>query len=180
MLRNAIIAAEATGARQIYPGSLYVYGPDAGEVVAEVAPQHPSKGSIRVEMEAMLHAAAVRGLCTLVVRAGDYFGPRAPSSWVSTILLQGGKPRRNMVTPERSDVGHAWAYLPDLAETVALLADAKRRCRRRSGCISAVTTCGVAAWRKPSSAWWEARCRSSRSAGCRCTWTRRSSPSCAR
>jgi nucleoside-diphosphate-sugar epimerase len=125
MLRNVITAAEATGARLIYPGSLYVYGPDAGEAVAEDAPQHPStrKGSIRVEMEAMLQAAAVRGLRTLVVRAGDYFGPRAPSSWVSTILLQGGKPLRKVVTPERPEVGHAWAYLPDLAETVALLAN---------------------------------------------------------
>ncbi len=125
MLRNAKTAAEATGARLIYPGSLYVYGPDAGEAVAEDAPQHPStrKGSIRVEMEAMLHAAAVRGLRTLVVRAGDYFGPRAPSSWVNTILLQGGKPLRKVVTPERPEVGHAWADLPDLAERVALLAN---------------------------------------------------------
>ena len=125
MLRNAITAAEAAGARLIYPGSVYVYGPDAGSVVAEDAPQHPRtrKGRIRVEMEEMLHDAAARGLRTLVVRAGDFFGPRAPSSWVSTVLLGGGKPLRKIVTPERPEAIHAWAYLPDLAETVALLAD---------------------------------------------------------
>lgn len=125
MLRHAIAAAEAEGARLIYPGSVYVYGPDAGAAVAEDAPQHPRtrKGRIRVEMEDMLHAAAARGLRTLVVRAGDFFGPRAPSSWVSTVLLGGGKPLRRVVTPERPEVGHAWAYLPDLAEAVALLAD---------------------------------------------------------
>lgn len=125
MLRHAMAAAEAAGARLIYPGSVYVYGPDAGSVLAEDAPQRPRtrKGRIRVEMEEMLHAAAARGLRTLVLRAGDFFGPRAPSSWVSTVLLGNGKPLRRVVTPERPEVGHAWAYLPDLAETVALLAD---------------------------------------------------------
>lgn len=29
MLRNAIVAAEQEGARLTYPGSVYVYGPDA-------------------------------------------------------------------------------------------------------------------------------------------------------
>ncbi len=125
MLRHAIAAAEAVGARLVYPANVYVYGPDAGPVVAEDAPQHPRtrKGRIRVEMEAMLHAASVRGLRTLIVRAGDFYGPRAPSSWVSAILLRGGKDLRRVVTPERPGVGHAWAYLPDLAETVASLAD---------------------------------------------------------
>ena len=125
MLRNAISAAEAVGARLAYPASVYVYGPDAGDLVAEDAPQHPRtrKGRIRVEMEAMLHAASVRGLRTLVVRAGDFYGPRAPSSWVSTVLLRDGKDLHRVVTPERPGIGHAWAYLPDLAETVASLAD---------------------------------------------------------
>ena len=125
MLRNAISAAEAVGARLVYPASVYVYGPDAGQVVAEDAPQHPRtrKGRIRVEMEAMLHAASARGLRTLIVRAGDFYGPRAPSSWVSTVLLRDGSDLRRVVTPERPGIGHAWAYLPDLAETVASLAD---------------------------------------------------------
>ena len=125
MLRNAISAAEAVGARLVYPASVYVYGPDAGDLVAEDAPQHPRtrKGRIRVEMEAMLHVASVRGLRTLIVRAGDFYGPRAPSSWVSTVLLRDGKDLRRVVTPERPEIGHAWAYLPDLAETVASLAD---------------------------------------------------------
>ena len=125
MLRHAIVAAKAAGARLIYPGSVYVYGADAGGVVSEAAPQHPRtrKGKVRVEMEAMLEEAAKNGLRFLVVRAGDFFGPRAPSSWVSSVLLGGGKGLRKVVTPERPNTGHAWAYLPDLAEVVALLAD---------------------------------------------------------
>ncbi|HEX3983168.1 MAG TPA: NAD-dependent epimerase/dehydratase family protein [Acidisoma sp.] len=128
MLRNAITAAKASGARLIYPGSVYNYGPDAWPVVAETAPQNPRtrKGAIRVEMEAMLVAEARLGLRFLTVRAGDFFGPHAPSSWVTMIMLQGGKPLRRLSTPERPGVRHAWAYLPDLAETVAQLAERER------------------------------------------------------
>lgn len=125
MLRNAIAAARAADARLIFPASLYVYGPDAGGFVDERAPRNPltRKGRVRVEMEEMLQHAAAEGLRTLVVRAGDFFGPHAPSSWVSSVLMRGGRPLRRVVTPENLHVGHAWAYLPDLAETVALLAE---------------------------------------------------------
>ena len=125
MLQNAIAAAKASGARLIYPGSVYVYGPDAWPLAAEDAPQHPRtrKGTIRVAMEKMLAAESQRGLRYLTVRAGDFFGPHAPSSWVASVMLAGGKKLRAIRTPERPGVGHAWAYLPDLAETIALLAD---------------------------------------------------------
>lgn len=124
MLANAITAAKASGARLIYPGSVYPYGPDAWPVLHEHSPQHPvtRKGRIRVEMEAMLSAESGRGLRYLTVRAGDYFGPHAPSSWVSAVMLQGGKTLRRIQTPERPDARHAWAYLPDLGETIARLA----------------------------------------------------------
>lgn len=125
MLAHAIAAAKASGARLIYPGSVYVYGPDAWPLAAEAAPQHPRtrKGAIRVEMEAMLAAEAARGLRSLTVRAGDYFGPHAPSSWVAAVMLAGGKTLRAIRTPERPGVRHAWAYLPDQAEAMAQLAD---------------------------------------------------------
>lgn len=125
MLRNAIAAARSSGARLIYPGSVYVYGPDAWPVMTETAPQHPrsGKGAIRVKMEAMLAQEATRGLRFITLRAGDYFGPHAPSSWVTMIMLQNGKPLRRILTPERKGAGHAWAYLPDFAETIVQLAN---------------------------------------------------------
>lgn len=123
MLANAIAAAKASGARLLYPGNLYVYGPDAWSAVAEDAPRHPRtrKGRIRVEMEEMLAAGAADGLRYLMIRAGDFFGPRAPSSW-ATVLMGGGTARK-IRTPERPGARHAWAYLPDLAETFARLAE---------------------------------------------------------
>lgn len=123
MLGHAITAASGAGARLVLPGNLYVYAPEAGPQVGEDAPRRPRtrKGAIRVEMEAMLEAAA--GLAHLIVRAGDFFGPRAPSSWVTTVLMREGRPLRRVVTPEVPGAGHAWAYLPDLAETFSRLLD---------------------------------------------------------
>ena len=125
MLRNSIAAATASGARLIYPGNVYNFGPDAWPLCAEDAPQNPQtrKGRIRVEMEAMLEAGAVRGLRYLTVRAGDFFGPQAPSSWVTQVLMAKGAALRAVTTPEVPGIRHAWAYLPDMAETIVRLAE---------------------------------------------------------
>jgi nucleoside-diphosphate-sugar epimerase len=123
MLANAAAAAEAVGARLVLPGNVYNYGPDAGAVVDERAPQHPltRKGRVRVEMETTLAAATARGLRSLVVRAGDFFGPFAPASWFNAAMVRAGKPVRFVIYPGRHGVGHAFAYLPDLAEAIARL-----------------------------------------------------------
>ena len=124
MLANSIAAAEAAGARLVFPGNVYNFGPDAVSPISEDAPQNPQtrKGAIRVEMERMLAVAAVRGAHVLVLRAGDYFGPNAPGSWFQNALVKPGKPVQSVTYPGRHDTGHAWAYLPDLAETIARLA----------------------------------------------------------
>ncbi|HEV2548695.1 MAG TPA: hypothetical protein VGU20_15245 [Stellaceae bacterium] len=125
MLRHAIAAARAAKARLVLPGNLYNFGPDAGDTVAENAPQHPAtrKGQVRVEMEALLATAASDGMRSLVVRAGDYFGPHGPSSWFGNLMVRPGRPVRFIIYPGRRGVGHSFAYLPDLAEAMARLAD---------------------------------------------------------
>jgi nucleoside-diphosphate-sugar epimerase len=125
MLRHSIAAATASGARLIYPGSVYNFGPDAWPLCAEDSPQHPRtrKGRIRVEMEAMLEAGAAQGLRFLTVRAGDFFGPQAPSSWVTKLMMADGKPLRAVTTPEVPLVPHSWAYLPDMAAAIQQLAE---------------------------------------------------------
>jgi len=104
---------------------VYNYGPDAFPVIAEDAPQRPltRKGAIRVEMEAMLRAAADDGVRTLVVRAGDYFGPSAGNNWFAQGLVKPGRPVAAISNPSAQGVGHQWAYLPDVAETMVRLAE---------------------------------------------------------
>jgi nucleoside-diphosphate-sugar epimerase len=123
MLESTIAAAKSSGARIFFPGTIYNFGPDAFPVLTEPSPQRPltRKGAIRVEMEARLQAASSEGVRTLIVRAGDFFGPRAGNSWFAQGLVKPGNPLRSVTYPGPRDVGHAWAYLPDLAETVARL-----------------------------------------------------------
>lgn len=124
MIDNTIAAAEAVGARILLPGTLYNYGPNAYPLIAEEAPQRPQtrKGRIRVEMEARLEAAAARGVRSLILRAGDFFGPRSGNNWFGQGLVKPGKPLSSILYPGAPGVGHAWAYLPDVAETFARLA----------------------------------------------------------
>lgn len=129
MLESSIAAARAAGARLVLPGTVYNFGPDAGPVVDERSPQHPltRKGRIRVAMEERLAQAAGNGLRSLAVRAGDYFGGHAPSSWFSSVMVRPGKPVRFILYPGRREVGHSFAYLPDLAQAIVRLAAIEAR-----------------------------------------------------
>ncbi len=126
MLDNTIAAAEANGARILLPGTVYNYGPDVFPVITDDAPQNAltRKGRIRVEMERRLKAAAARGKATvLIVRAGDFFGPRAANNWFSQGLVKAGNRPKAISYPGKRGVGHQWAYLPDMAETMARLVE---------------------------------------------------------
>lgn len=125
MLENSILAARSSGARLVFPGNVYGFGADAGPLVQEDSPQHPRsrKGAIRVAMERHLAEAAQDGVRSLIVRAGDFFGAYAPASWMATVMVRPGKPLARVVYPGDREVGHAWAYLPDLAEAIARLAE---------------------------------------------------------
>ncbi len=125
MLDNTIAAAKANGAGILLPGTVYNFGPDAGLAPDEDAPQHPKtrKGPIRVEMERRLAVAAEAGTRVLIVRAGDFFGPRAGNTWWAQ-MVKPGTPVTAITYPGAKGVGHQWAYLPDLAETMARLWEA--------------------------------------------------------
>ena len=125
MIDNSIAAARASGARVLLPGTIYNYGPDAYPVLREDSPQHPAtrKGAIRVELERRLEEATGDAVRTIVLRAGDFFGPRPGNNWFSQGLVKPGRPVRSITYPGAPGVGHAWAYLPDVAETFALLAE---------------------------------------------------------
>lgn len=123
MLANTIDAARRSGARILFPGNVYNFGPDAWPLVSEDSPQNPvsRKGAVRVEMEAMLAEAADQGVRTLILRAGDFFGPHAPASWFETVMVRPGRAIRSVTWPGEGEAGHAFAYLPDMAEAAARL-----------------------------------------------------------
>ncbi|MCA1968058.1 MAG: NAD(P)H-binding protein [Rhizobium sp.] len=129
MIDNTIAAAKASGARIVMPGTLYNFGPDAFPVLVEDSAQNPvtRKGKIRVELERRLEAAASDGVPVLIVRAGDFFGPGAGNNWFAQGLVKPGRPVGAIVNPGASGVGHQWAYLPDVAETMVQLIEQSDR-----------------------------------------------------
>jgi nucleoside-diphosphate-sugar epimerase len=130
MLAASIEAAKASGARIVLPGTIYNFGPDAWPILREDSPQNPNtrKGAIRVEMERRLRAATAQGVRSLIVRAGDFFGPRGTSnSWFGAALVTPGKTPRSVSYPGRKGIGHQWAYLPDVAETMVRLIESEDR-----------------------------------------------------
>ncbi|MES1991012.1 MAG: SDR family NAD(P)-dependent oxidoreductase [Pseudomonadota bacterium] len=125
MLESSIAAAKAARALLVFPGTVYNFGPDVFPVVSETSPQNPltRKGKIRVAMESRLREASRDGVKVLIVRAGDFFGSLARNNWFGQAIITPGKPVRIVTYPGTHKVGHAWAFLPDLAETFARLID---------------------------------------------------------
>ncbi|MEO7065505.1 MAG: NAD(P)H-binding protein [Rhodanobacter sp.] len=124
MIDNTIAAARAAGgARIVLPSGIYNFNPATTPVIRADSPQAPNsrKGAIRVELERRLEAAA-REVPSLILRAGDFFGPGIRSSWFSQAMIAPHKPLARVVDVARGP-GHSWAYLPDLAETFARLLD---------------------------------------------------------
>src|SRR5215469_4806519 len=125
MIENTINAAIRSGARILLPGTIYNYGADAFPVLREDSPQNATthKGRIRIALEQKLEQAAKTGVRSLIVRFGDFFGPKAGGSWFSQGMVTPNKPIASIKYPGLKGVGHDWAYLPDCAETFAQLMD---------------------------------------------------------
>ncbi len=122
MLDNSIAAARTNDARLALPGTIYNFDPRDTPLASPDTPQRPdtNKGEIRVAMERRIADSGVRAL---ILRAGDFFGPRPGNNWFSQGLIKPGKPIRSIMNPATPGVGHAWAYLPDLGEAFARLLD---------------------------------------------------------
>jgi nucleoside-diphosphate-sugar epimerase len=123
MIENTIAAAKASGARILLPGTIYNYGSDAFPVLREDSPQRATthKGKIRIALEERLQTAASEGVRSLIVRFGDFFGPRAGNNWFSQGMVRPNAQVRSITNPGEKGIGHSWAYLPDAGESFAEL-----------------------------------------------------------
>jgi nucleoside-diphosphate-sugar epimerase len=96
-------------------------------VIDELTPMQPTirKGDIRVEIEQRMQEAAERGVRTIILRAGDFFGS-GRGAWFDLVIAK--QLARNEVTyPGPLDVVHEWAYVPDLATAMVRLAEKRER-----------------------------------------------------
>jgi nucleoside-diphosphate-sugar epimerase len=123
---TAIAAARANGATLVFPGNVYVYGAGMPARLDETAPVRPTsrKGAIRVAIEQRLREAAGDGVPTIVLRAGDYFGGDGAGAWFDRVIVKEIGTGR-LTWPGPLDCVHEWTYLPDYAQALVRLTEAR-------------------------------------------------------
>jgi nucleoside-diphosphate-sugar epimerase len=124
MAASFLGAAEATGAVLVILGNLYGYGPVDGPMTEDLPLAAPGvKGQVRAKMWRDALAAHEAGrIRTTELRPSDYYGPRSTDqAYIGETrfvkpLLAGKR------VPYFSDpsIPHAWTYLPDVAEALAI------------------------------------------------------------
>jgi nucleoside-diphosphate-sugar epimerase len=122
-----VAEAEKIGARIVVPTSIYSYDPRDILIAYETELETPTtkQGRMLREVEEMLAAASQR-VPSLVIRAGEPFGPSYPSSWLSAIMVSPSKAIDRITLPD-GFTGQSWAYLPDLAEATVRLLNSPER-----------------------------------------------------
>ncbi|WP_366655114.1 NAD-dependent epimerase/dehydratase family protein [Fodinicurvata sp. EGI_FJ10296] len=129
MAESVLAAARTHNATHLFPGNVYNFGREIPALVTEATPFRAStpKAATRIAMEERFARAATEDATqTLILRAGDFFGGDGDgrASWFRQALI--AKLDRGIFTyPGPMDRPHAWAYLPDLAEAFADLAEAR-------------------------------------------------------
>jgi nucleoside-diphosphate-sugar epimerase len=131
--------AARRGVTVVFPGNVYGLGKGgmAEGRLDEASPKVATsrKGRLRNRLEAMLAERAAGavwakergwpGLRAIVLRAGDYFG-EAEGTWFGHIV-KGALSGKGLRWPSRLELGHTWAYLPDLAVAAAELVERRER-----------------------------------------------------
>jgi len=123
MLRHALDAARAAGARFAYFDNTYMY-PQDDRVQTETTPFAPvgRKGRVRADMAAMVLEEMDRGdIPVLIGRAPEFYGPGRTQSITNTLVIDrltaGTKPR----VPVRDDRRRTLIWTPDASRALATL-----------------------------------------------------------
>ena len=112
-----------TGKTMLFPGNIYNFAADSDVLTPEL-PQNPPtpRGAVRVRVEQMFQDAAARGdLQVIMLRAGDFYGPKVTGDWFDQVMMTSIKSRKVSLMGT-AGVGHSWAYLPDLGRAFEALA----------------------------------------------------------
>jgi nucleoside-diphosphate-sugar epimerase len=127
---NALLtAAERTGAALVTMSNLYGYGRPSGPMTPDTPlAATDTKGRVRARMWADARAAHEAGRVRVTeARAADFVGPQVPptQSHLGRQLVAVRRGRRAWVIGD-PDVARSWAYLPDVARTLATLGTDER------------------------------------------------------
>ena len=126
-IRRAALTHDAT---VIIPGNVYLFGPDTSAPWGAESPHAATNplGRIRIEMEAAYKREGVR---TIVLRSGDFLDSQASGNWFDMIMIK-GLAKGRLTYPGRTDIPHAWGYLPDVTRAAVMLAEKRETLERFS------------------------------------------------
>lgn len=123
-----IHASKTSGATVMIPGNVYNYGDEMPAVMDEGTPHAPTsrKGVLREDMEEAYAVAGDDGVQTIILRGGDFIEQEKTGNWFDTYIA--AKANKGVITyPGPLDQEHAWAYLPDMARAMVLLAEKREQ-----------------------------------------------------
>lgn len=123
---RVLSALEGSGKTLLFPGNIYNYGAKQ-HLITPDSPQNPEKpkGHIRMRMEQMLAQATVEdNLQVVVIRCPDFYAPYASETNFDLAMLA-RKKSKILQYQGKLEIGHSWAYLPDVARAFVKIAEAR-------------------------------------------------------
>jgi nucleoside-diphosphate-sugar epimerase len=126
MLRHALDATRAAGARFVYFDNTYMY-PQDDRVLTEDAPFAPvgRKGRVRAAMASTVLEEMARGDIPVVIgRAPEFYGPARTQSITNTLVIDPLKAGKTPRVPVRDDTRRTLIWTPDASRALAALGNA--------------------------------------------------------
>ncbi|MCB2203581.1 NAD-dependent epimerase/dehydratase family protein [bacterium] len=124
IMRNTIDACKRHGARMVFFDNVYAYGLVEGAMTEET-PYNPcsKKGELRARIATtLLDEISAGELQAMIVRAADFYGPRALLSITHAMIFDRIRQGKAPQWPGRSDKVHTFTYTPDAGRATAMLA----------------------------------------------------------
>lgn len=126
MLRNALDACRAAGAKFVYFDNTYMY-PQDDRLLTEDTPFVPvgRKGRVRATMTNMVLAEMARGDIPVVIcRAPEFYGPGQTQSFTNALVIDKLKSGKKPNVPVRDDTLRTLIWTPDASRAMAAIGNA--------------------------------------------------------
>lgn len=126
MLKNALDASRAAGARFAYFDNTYMYPQDA-RLQTEATPFAPvgRKGKVRAAMASMVLEEMARAeIPVLIGRAPEFYGPGKTQSFTNALVIESLEAGKTPRVPVRDDTRRTLIWTPDASRALAALGNA--------------------------------------------------------
>jgi len=126
MLKNALDACRAEGAKFAYFDNTYMYPQDA-RLQTEATPFAPvgRKGRVRAAVASMVLEEMARGeIPVLIGRAPEFYGPGKTQSFTNALVIESLEAGKTPRVPVRDDTRRTLIWTPDASRALAALGNA--------------------------------------------------------